>query len=495
MAEAGGQTATDPNRNIVTFEDVCIYFSPEEWELLDEGQKRLYCKVILENFLLVTSLGLPISRYHLIPQLLSVREHGVPANVAIAPAGAGRVRGSHSPCQRVENEGASSEQGVSVRESQGKILSVGPSIQKSHPCNTCDPILKDILHLSEQQVTTSLGPHSHPCGSCGRTFWVTVNTDQIPKQESEEVPRRKKDQDSFVKSYRSYKSENAFTCKEDEKDFVASSRLVQHHATTDEKPCDSIQCEEALHTGQKDYKCSECGKAFSTRGKCVRHQKIHSGEKPYECNDCGKSFACNSNLQIHQRAHMGSRSNECAECGKSFVRKSHLIQHQRIHGGAKPYECSECGKAFGRKDTLTQHQKIHSGERPFMCSRCGKAFLRKDALAEHQKSHTGERSYECDRCGKFFSHSSYVKIHKRIHSGVKPYVCGECRKAYVSHSQLLQHMKVHTTARLMDQVNVGNSLVTKPTSSCTGDITPEQSRMCSANVGGPTEGPPTRLGT
>uniref|UniRef100_A0A8C7BI59 KRAB domain-containing protein n=1 Tax=Neovison vison TaxID=452646 RepID=A0A8C7BI59_NEOVI len=86
MAEAGGQTATDPNRNIVTFEDVCIYFSPEEWELLDEAQKRLYCKVILENFLLVTSLGLPISRYHLIPQLLSVREHGVPANVAIAPA-------------------------------------------------------------------------------------------------------------------------------------------------------------------------------------------------------------------------------------------------------------------------------------------------------------------------------------------------------------------------------------------------------------------------
>ncbi|XP_006749990.1 zinc finger protein OZF-like [Leptonychotes weddellii] len=493
MAEAGAQT--DSTRNIITFEDVCIYFSPEEWELLDEAQKRLYCNVILENFLLVTSLGLAISRYHLIPQPLPVREPVVPANVAIAPAGAAMVLGSHGPCHRVENEDASSEQEVSIRESQGRILSVGPSVHKSHPCNMCDPILKDILQLSGQQGT-SIGPQPHPCGSCGRTFWVTVNIDQIPKQESgEAVPWEEKDQNSFVKSYRSYKSENAFTCKEDEKDFLASSGFVQHHATKDEeKPCSSTQCEEALHTGQKNYKCSECGKAFSTKGKCVRHQKIHSGKKPYECNDCGKSFVCNTNLQVHQRAHVGPRPNECAECGKSFIRKSHLIQHQSIHSGSKPYECSECGKAFGRKDTLTQHQKIHSGERPFMCSRCGKAFLRKDALAEHQKSHTGERSYECDRCGKFFSHSSYIKVHKRIHSGARPYVCSECGKVYISHPQLLQHMKVHTTARPMDEVNVGSSLVANPASSCTRDITPEPSLMCSANMGGPTEDPPTGLG-
>uniref|UniRef100_A0A452RYP8 KRAB domain-containing protein n=1 Tax=Ursus americanus TaxID=9643 RepID=A0A452RYP8_URSAM len=82
MAEAGAQT--DPNRNIVTFEDVCIYFSPEEWELLDEAQKRLYCNVILENFLLVTSLGLAISRYHLIPQLLSVTMGNGPPTGVVA---------------------------------------------------------------------------------------------------------------------------------------------------------------------------------------------------------------------------------------------------------------------------------------------------------------------------------------------------------------------------------------------------------------------------
>lgn len=41
----------------VTFEDVAVYFSKEEWGLLDAGQRDLYHNVMLENFQLMTSLG------------------------------------------------------------------------------------------------------------------------------------------------------------------------------------------------------------------------------------------------------------------------------------------------------------------------------------------------------------------------------------------------------------------------------------------------------
>ncbi|XP_047646723.1 zinc finger protein 772-like isoform X3 [Phacochoerus africanus] len=48
---------TDPVQGKVNLEDVFVYFSQEEWRLLDEAQRLLYREVMLENFALMASLA------------------------------------------------------------------------------------------------------------------------------------------------------------------------------------------------------------------------------------------------------------------------------------------------------------------------------------------------------------------------------------------------------------------------------------------------------
>ncbi|XP_072493213.1 KRAB domain-containing protein 5-like [Notamacropus eugenii] len=51
-----------PPQELVTFQDVSVDFTPEEWDLLDHPQKEFFKEVMLENAQNLLSLGLLVPR-------------------------------------------------------------------------------------------------------------------------------------------------------------------------------------------------------------------------------------------------------------------------------------------------------------------------------------------------------------------------------------------------------------------------------------------------
>ncbi|XP_039695457.1 zinc finger protein 350-like isoform X5 [Pteropus medius] len=389
----------------LTFDDVAVDFTWEEWQLLAPTQKDLYRDVMSENYSNLVSVGCQARK----PDTLSRLDQGEPP-WTLADRVYSRTR---SGIRKVDDHELEHFQDGSLEN----------NLEQWHKHNTFD----NSVHRSKAHFL--LCQNHDIFGSRGESMKSNL---------------------TLLNQSRSYEIENCAELPGDGKSFLgANSEPIE----TEVKSLESqklILTKSQFIKRQKSQKirkrhvCSECGKAFMKKYLLTDHQIFHTGEKPYRCNSCGKAFFRKVTLNEHRRSHTGEKPYECTECGKAFLTKSRLNIHYKIHTGEKPFICSDCGKAFIQKGNLIVHLRTHTGEKPYICTECGKCFSQKSSLTTHQRFHTGEKPFECNNCGKAFIGKPQLIVHQRIHTGERPYRCNECGKSFRAKSVLNEHQKIHS---------------------------------------------------
>ncbi|XP_030618580.1 zinc finger protein 773-like [Delphinapterus leucas] len=316
-----------PGQGHVIFEDVAVSFSQEEWGLLNDAQRLLYCDMMLENLSLIASLEQvtedrnPKLEPSILKPLYSDTSVLVEKDVLY-------LADNMFTCREVEKAFLGS---LGFPQHQ-------PSHDGEHPRRS-----------RQRREVSHPGQEHHKCSECGKAFSKKFK---------------------FAEHLRVHTGEKPYECSDCGKFFRHSSSLIHHRK---------------VHTGERPY---ECCNSLLCKDSLVQHQKIHTGENPHKCGECGKCFLYKNNLLVHQRIHSGERPYGCSKCGKSFVFKKRLLYHQRIQTAERPYMCCECGKAYVYKGSLIVHKRIHTLEKAYGCNKCGKFFTSSFAFNRHEDVHT-----------------------------------------------------------------------------------------------------------
>ncbi|XP_077345322.1 uncharacterized protein LOC143989165 isoform X3 [Lithobates pipiens] len=459
----------------VMFHDVAACFSAEEWSALEDWQKDLYKKVMIEIHSALQGMGFEILNPEVLFRIKKVKD------LYIDISDADRTVTNSACSQRESVTGVKQEPRPnldSCRRRGGKTT--------RHPACTPDLLLR--INQDDASCYRDLPPQSPAHGAADTTIPSVFSKQKDSEEKRKEIRPMERPEVRINQSHRQITSQ---PIKQEKLEYIKVSVGEQNRNSTMVTTRGQMTSHTMKH--DDDYtKAPMRGQGSESTGAIARGQvtlkpikqeevdyiKVAVGSQrsddatPSRDSDAAMRLQEMTELWTNQAAEAretSERSNQ--ENRKSVSELEEVPGTEYILDGSfyrwngwhshvgilsplpqqrrdRPYQCSECAKTFSDLSRFLRHQIGHTGGRPYHCRHCIKTFRQPYELMVHQRVHTGEKPYQCTVCGKKFIKNSILKVHQRIHTGERPYKCTLCSKSFVQSHHLKTHQRTHLAGRV-----------------------------------------------
>uniref|UniRef100_A0A3Q4G7A1 Zgc:66448 n=1 Tax=Neolamprologus brichardi TaxID=32507 RepID=A0A3Q4G7A1_NEOBR len=225
-------------------------------------------------------------------------------------------------------------------------------------------------------------------------------------------------------------SEEPQLCAECERIFSTVGQLRDHN---------SLRFHQRCHAALKPYECPECGMVFKHYSVMEDHRRKHTdNSRSHLCNICGKTFKYSSLLHQHQYLHTGQKPFRCPECGKKFAFAQNMKAHCRQH---RLRETNSCSAQTSKQAPAAEQEEVrgpgkenaHQSEEPkrtFNCPLCPQTYCAPANLRAHMLIHEAEyeklersprlpkdvnkywdKGHTCPHCPSIYRDESSLNVH------------------------------------------------------------------------------------